>query len=45
MRDYRKSHLDTNKSKGTAWSKKGYGCKWTELSDITLKKQIKVIWM
>jgi hypothetical protein len=22
-------HLVTNKSKGTACSKKGYGCKWT----------------
>jgi hypothetical protein len=22
-------HLETNKSKGTACSKKGYGCKWT----------------
>jgi len=22
-------HLDTNQSKGTACSKKGYGCQWT----------------
>ena len=29
MRDYPTLHLDTNKSKGTAGSKKGYGCKWT----------------
>jgi hypothetical protein len=27
MRDYPTLHLDTNKSKGTAGSKKGYGCK------------------
>ena len=29
MRDYPTLHLDTNWSKGTACSKKGYGCKWT----------------
>jgi hypothetical protein len=29
MRDYLTLHLDTNSSKGTACSKKGYGCKWT----------------
>jgi hypothetical protein len=29
MRDYPTLHLDTNKSKGTIASKKGYGCKWT----------------
>jgi hypothetical protein len=29
MRDYPTSHLDTNESKGTAGSKRGYGCKWT----------------
>jgi hypothetical protein len=29
MRDYPTLHLDTNKSKGTIGSKKGYGCKWT----------------
>jgi hypothetical protein len=29
MRDYLTSHLDTKSSKGTACSKKGYGCKWT----------------
>ena len=29
MREYPTLHLDTNKSKGTAGSKKGYGCKWT----------------
>jgi hypothetical protein len=28
-RDYPTLHLDTNLSKGTACSKKGYGCKWT----------------
>jgi hypothetical protein len=27
MRDYPTLHLDTNSSKGTACSKKGYGCK------------------
>ena len=27
MRDYLTSHLDTTSSKGTACSKKGYGCK------------------
>ena len=26
-RDYLASHLDTKSSKGTACSKKGYGCK------------------
>jgi hypothetical protein len=26
-RDYPTSHIDTNESKGTACSKKGYGCK------------------
>jgi hypothetical protein len=32
MRDYptlHLLHLDINSSKGTACSKKGYGCKWT----------------
>jgi hypothetical protein len=29
MRDYLTLHLDTNSSKGTAYSKKGYGCRWT----------------
>jgi hypothetical protein len=29
MRDYQTLHLDTNKGKGTACSKKGYGCKGT----------------
>jgi hypothetical protein len=29
MRDYLTLHLDTNSSKGTACSKKGYGCRWT----------------
>jgi hypothetical protein len=29
MRDFPTLHLDTNSSKGTACSKKGYGCKWT----------------
>jgi hypothetical protein len=28
MRDYPTLHLDT-KYKGTAYSKKGYGCKWS----------------
>jgi hypothetical protein len=27
MRDYPTLHLDTNSSKGTACSQKGYGCK------------------
>jgi hypothetical protein len=27
--NYRPLHLDTNLSKGTVCSKKGYGCKWT----------------
>ena len=27
MRDYTTLHLDTNEGKGTAYSKKGYGCK------------------
>ena len=27
MRGYLTLHLDTNESKGTACSKKGYGCK------------------
>ena len=27
MRDYPTLHLDTNSGKGTAGSKKGYGCK------------------
>ena len=27
MRDYQTLHLDTNERKGTAYSKKGYGCK------------------
>ena len=29
MRHYPTLHLDINSSKGTACSKKGYGCKWT----------------
>ena len=31
MRDYPTLHLklNTNQSKGTAYSKEGYGCKWT----------------
>jgi hypothetical protein len=29
MRDYPIVYIDTDKSKGTAGSKKGYGCKWT----------------
>jgi hypothetical protein len=27
MRDYPTLHLEANQSKGTAYSKKGYGCK------------------
>jgi hypothetical protein len=29
LRDYPTLHLDTNYSKGTACSKKGFGYKWT----------------
>jgi hypothetical protein len=29
MREYPTLHLAINYSKGTACSKKGYGCKWT----------------
>jgi hypothetical protein len=29
-RNHRTVHLDTNKSKGTACSKKWYGCKWAQ---------------
>jgi hypothetical protein len=29
MRDYPTLHLETNLRMGTAYSKKGYGCKWT----------------
>jgi hypothetical protein len=29
MRDYSILHLNINSNKGTACSKKGYGCKWT----------------
>jgi hypothetical protein len=29
MRDYPTLHLDTNLNKGTVYSKKEYGCKWT----------------
>ena len=29
MRDYPTLHVDTNQSKGTTCSKKGYGCKCT----------------
>jgi hypothetical protein len=29
MSDYPTLHLDIYSSKGTACSKKGYGCKWT----------------
>jgi hypothetical protein len=29
MRDYPTLHLDANKCEGTAFSQKGYGCKWT----------------
>jgi hypothetical protein len=29
MGEYWTLYLDTNQNKGTACSKKGYGCKWT----------------
>jgi hypothetical protein len=29
MRDYPTLYMETNTSKATACSKKGYGCKWT----------------
>ena len=32
MRDYPTLHIDTNLSKGTVYSKKGYGCKGTVYS-------------
>jgi hypothetical protein len=31
-RAYSTLHLDTNLSKGTACSKKWYGCKWTQVT-------------
>ena len=49
MRDYPTLHLDTNKSKGTVGSKKGYGCKWTwetiqhyTCTQIKIKEQLVV---
>jgi hypothetical protein len=36
MRDYLTLHWDTNSSKGTACSKKWYGCKWTWETILTL---------
>ena len=33
MRNWLTLHLDTNKSKGTACSKKVYGCKWAWETD------------
>jgi hypothetical protein len=43
--DYPTLHLDTKSSKGKTCSKKGYRCKWTWLSNITLghKNQIKKV--
>jgi hypothetical protein len=42
MKDYPTLHLDNNNSKGTACSKKGYGCKWTwrTIQNYTLTKLI-----
>jgi hypothetical protein len=49
MRDYPIVHLDTDKCKGTACSKKGHGCKWTwktiqlyTYTQITVKEQLVV---
>ena len=43
MRDYPTLHSDTNSSKGTVCSKKGYGCKWTwETIQHYTQTQIKV---
>ena len=43
MRDYPTLHYDTNCSKGTACSKKGYGLKWTwETIQLCTMTQIKV---
>ena len=36
-RAYSTLHLDTNLSKGTACSKKWYGCKWTQVTVVTYK--------
>ena len=42
-RAYSTLHLDTNLSKGTACSKKWYGCKWTQVTiDQYTYTQIKV---
>jgi len=42
MRDYPTLHLDINKSKGTAYSKKGYDVNEHErLSNITLRTKLK----
>jgi hypothetical protein len=42
MRDNQTLHLDINKSKGTACSKKGSGCKWRwETTNFTLKHKLK----
>jgi hypothetical protein len=42
MRDYPTLHSDTNKSKGTACSKKGYDVNEHErLSNITLRHKLK----
>jgi hypothetical protein len=45
MRDYPTLHLDTNLNKGTVYSKKEYGCKWTweRLSNITLSNEVKSV--
>jgi hypothetical protein len=49
MRDYLTLHLDTNLSRGTACSKKGYRCKWTRetiqhytYTQIKVKEQLVV---
>jgi hypothetical protein len=46
MRDYPTLHLDTNYSNGSAYSKKGYGCKFfyehERLSNIILRQNITV---
>ena len=43
MRDYPTLHLDTNLSKGTACSKKGYGCTLTSQTiQLYTQTQIKV---
>ena len=50
MRDYPTLHLDTNESKGTTYSTKEYGCKWTRettqhytYTQMKVKKRLVVI--